>query len=156
MPRSAAPAVKEALIDALETAVAAIDTPGGVLVAWDHPGQRATNTFIFLGDTDETQSPRQLGNGIRQEDFTLEVYAVVHREGDDPKATEDLCWDLVAALEGVLAGPDGASDLGLVDATAILSLTAQFAGVSMRSFVEDGGWTAQASPARVSVSARIR
>lgn len=149
MPSSAVPAAKAALLAALKARPNLAD----VLVTWAHPGNAAAPEFIFLGNVSIEESDRTIGGGIRSESAAIEVYVVVHRDGDDAQSTEQRAYDLKDEVRGAVLED---RSLGIVDGQGILSATAAFESGQVQTFAEVDGYTAQIAPAIVRVDARIR
>ena len=124
----------------------------GVQCEWSHPGDKMARESMFFDTTEMTEVSGQLGNGTRHESYTLHLWIVVHRSGDDGKATEERCWELAAEIEAQLSPPNRA-DLGL-GPPDVKSIVAEFAGAEQDNFIEDEGRTAQVKVS-VGVEARI-
>lgn len=95
MAASTVPAAKAGLLSLLQA------RPGlaGVQIEWAHPGAHIRDEAVYLGDTDDTQDAVYLGNRARRQRYVVEVVVTVLRRGNDPRAAEERCWELVAEVE---------------------------------------------------------
>lgn len=128
----------------------------GVSVTWTKPYPDIPKEMVFFGNCQVEQAGASLGAGIRQETYDIQIYVVVHQEGNDPLAVFDRCNALCEEIAATVSPTDGATDLGIVDASSILSVIAEYATTTLQTFAEDDGYTVQAAPASVSVTARIK
>jgi hypothetical protein len=76
----------------------------GVTVKWSAPadGDQYTRDMVWLGDVDQTEVYRAIGQERKDEDYTLEVVVQAYLEGDDPRATEERAWELRAAVAAAI------------------------------------------------------
>lgn len=154
MAASTAPTVKANLITQLE----ARNGLEGVSVRWAFPAKDdhwpRSKELIYLGDTTSEQEWSSLGPTLpREEHYTLALVVIVNRDGDDPQATEERCWELVAEVEDQLR--DDPQVNSAIQRPSREGGYAQFAGASMK--VGSSGtesWGAQAT-VRIAVGARI-
>lgn len=147
MATTSTPAAKAALLALLRAA------PGlsGIQVEWSHPGDKIAPESVFFGGTKLTQRHRSLGPaGDKSEDYTIELWVVVHAPGNDGQSTEQRAWDLAEVVESTIRATP-ALGLGPPD---VLTITAEFAGIEQDGFIELEGRTAQLR-CEVAVSARI-
>lgn len=141
----------EASEAALVTLLRAASGLSGVQVEKVHPGKAMKQECVFIGDTEFTQEHRSLGSGgAKSEEFTTEVWVVVHQRGNDGQAVKARARVLAAVVESVIRSNQ---NLGLVPPT-VLTLTAEFKSGRQENYVELEGRTCQVR-CDVSVSARI-
>ena len=146
MASSSVPLVKRTLITLLKARPAL----AGVQVEWTHPEDRIEKESMFFLTTELLEVSGQLSQGTRHETYTLNLWVVVHKDGNDPQATEERCWALVAEVEAQLRATP---DLGITQPN-VKSLTAQFAGAEQDNFAELEGWSSQVK-CSVQIDARI-
>lgn len=153
MASSSVPAARTALIAALQ----ARPNLGGVSVTRQWPGPTPPKEFICLGRTVSTEVAASLGGIDREETYAIEVLVMVMQPGRDvAEAAEDRFWQLVAEVAAAVSPMEGATDLGIVDGVSIRALTAEMGGVTMETFAQADGWSVEAQPALINVTARIK
>jgi hypothetical protein len=101
---------KTYLLAALRTA---LDAAGlaDVETAWAHPGKNIKRESAYFGDTQPyTQQGKSLGNGVRDESYSLELVVTVQRRGNDAEAAERRCWEILAVVHALLKTDDTLGD----------------------------------------------
>jgi hypothetical protein len=92
----------------------------GVQVEWTHPGASIANECIYFGATDDTQEARALGNRRRRETYIIEVVVTVLKRGNDPRAAEERCWQLVGEVtDAVRDDPQLNSTVGVAQVSRV-------------------------------------
>lgn len=99
---STVPAAKAALI----VAFAAQSELADVTITWGGPTEESdmTDEMVYLGDVEQTEEDRTFTT--TDEDYTIEVVALVRSYGDDEQATEERLWDIREALVEAVKADD--------------------------------------------------
>ena len=103
--RSSVPAVKNALYDRLAARPA---LTGSVLVSYGPPYPNPAREFVWVADVPSGEySQRQIGAGPaprhREEDYVLEVFCRVIREGGQQQECTERAYELAAEVEDEVA-----------------------------------------------------
>lgn len=150
MSASTAPAAKAQLL----AMFAARDGLAGVHIDWAAPTKTEGYTGgenVWLGDIDDMQTWGAIARATlpKDEDYTIEFVAQAHREGDDPQATEERAWELVAEIEGALRADPSINGINNREAASLtrVKMTTRPA--------EPQGWLAKAT-GQITCHARTR
>lgn len=111
MAASTAPAAKQKILDLLNarTTLATLVAANELKIRWAAPTEEADyrRDIVWLGDVQQTEDHIALGGMRKDEDYTIELWCQSYRTGDDPRATEEACWQLrEEAAAAVLANPN--------------------------------------------------
>jgi len=142
---SSIPAVKQALVDLL----AARANLRNVQVTYGAPLPAPAKEYIWVGDVTGEQTAGALGGQVRDEEYTVQVNMSVVREGNNQRAADTRCFQLLAELEDLLR-----SNPSLGVAAVLKGGEAELGEFNLEEFVSD---TARESrlTAQVAVNARI-
>ncbi len=120
IPISIAPAAKTALVDMLTACLDQDPTTGDpvVGVSRNEPGEYLPDDLAIVGKINRTFRPSRMigggGTGWGDEDLTVDVELTAFRGGDQPQATEERVWHMVALFDQALRADPSLGGLALL------------------------------------------